>query len=124
VRKGTRCLAPSCNDDLTIGFDFEVTAMFPVAFSFSTGTESICCGRLEPVVLHASLEFACFRGGRRVMGKKVVDAEAGCCSGIDRAGKYHPAHWPAAQTRNSIGRKEAQQFPPRHAHAAAGAAGS
>jgi hypothetical protein len=69
MRRGARGLVPSCDDDLTIGFVLEGAATFPVAFSFSTGTESICCGCLEPVDLRAGQEFACFRGGRWGDGK-------------------------------------------------------
>ena len=43
ARKGTRAFSPSCEGALMADFEFEGVATFPVAFSFSTGAESICC---------------------------------------------------------------------------------
>jgi hypothetical protein len=58
-RRGTRDVAPSCGESFTIGFDFEGAAALPVAFSFSTGKVSICCGRLE-LPHFAAKELVCF----------------------------------------------------------------
>jgi hypothetical protein len=60
-RRGTRGTAPSCGKSFAIGFDFEGAAVFPVAFSFSAGKVSICCGR--PELPHfAAGAIVCFQG--------------------------------------------------------------
>jgi hypothetical protein len=51
-----------------IGFEFEGVATFPVAFSFSTGAESICCVRFVSSLSHFSTVRVCLFSGGAAMG--------------------------------------------------------